>query len=272
MTPNRLAQLRGVMRLELRKSLLGRRAIPVYLIGLIPLFPVMLFVLVSSFTQIPTEFAGVGGASLFFILVFEFILRLIVYFGCVWVFMNLFRGEVIDRSLHYYFLTPIRREVLVAGKYLAGWLTATIVFGGSTLICFLIVYGYLGSAGGGGAVTAGTLFTLIRYLAVVALACLGYGAVFLVVGLFLRSIVLPALLIFLWETVNPLLPAALKKISVIFYLQGLRPLPPPDGPVQILVEPVSMWIAIPGFVIFTAVTLVASAMRIRRMEIAYGND
>lgn len=272
MTTNRLAQLTGVMRLELRKSLFGRRALPVYLIGLIPLFPVMMFVLVSSFTEIPREFVGLGGASLFFILVFEFILRLIVYFGCVWVFMNLFRGEVIDRSLHYYFLTPIRREVLVAGKYLSGWLTATLVFGASTLICFLIVYGYLGSAGGGSALSAATVVTLMRYLSVVALACLGYGAVFLVVGLFLRSIIIPALLIFLWEVINPILPAAFKKVSVIFYLQGLRPLPPPDAPIQILTEPVSMWIAIPGFLLFTALTLIAAAMRIRHMEIAYGTD
>jgi ABC-type transport system involved in multi-copper enzyme maturation permease subunit len=272
MTPNRMAQLRAVMRLELRKSLFGRRSIPVYLIGLVPLAPVVLTVIVFSFTEIPREFVGLGGASLFFILVFEFILRLIIYFGCVWVFMNLFRGEIIDRSLHYYFLTPIRREVLVAGKYLSGWLTATIVFGGSTLISFLIVYGYLGSAGGGGALSFSTLLTLLRYLAVVALACLGYGAVFLVVGLFLRSIVLPAFLIFLWELANPLLPAALKKISVIFYLQNLRPLPPLDGPVEIIVEPVSMWIAVPGFLIFTALTLVAAAIRVRRMEIAYGND
>ncbi|HXV74707.1 MAG TPA: hypothetical protein VD788_00180 [Candidatus Polarisedimenticolaceae bacterium] len=272
MTTDRLAQLTGVMRLELKKGLLGRRAVPIYLIGLVPLAPVLMFVLVSSLTEIPREFVGLGGATLFFILQFEFILRLIIYFGCVWVFMNLFRGEVIDRSLHYYFLTPIRREILVAGKYLSGWLTATVVFGGATAVCFVIVYAYLGAAGGGDVLGAATILTLLRYLAVVTLACLGYGAVFLVVGLFLRSIIIPAFLIFVWEMANPVLPAALKKVSVLFYLQGLRPLPPPDAPIQIIAEPVSIWIAIPGFLVFTAVTLFAAALRIRRMEIAYGSD
>jgi len=262
------AHIRGVLRLELRKSLLGRRAVPIYAIGLLPVIPVVLFVLISSALGVPTEFQDAGGAFLFFVALYEFILRFVVYFGCVWVFMNLFRGEVIDRSLHYYFLTPIRREALVVGKYVAGWLCSTIVFGGSTLLCFLIVYGYLGGGAGGSPPTV----LLLQFVGVVALACLGYGAVFLVVGLYLRSLVLPALIIFLWELANPFLPSALKKLSVIFYLQGLRPLPPLGGPVQIIAEPVSVWIAIPGFVLFTAATLVAAALRIRSMEIAYGAD
>ncbi len=269
MTRNWLSQLRGVMRLELKKSLLGRRALPIYFIGLLPIIPVALFVLVTSLTGVPSELQDGSGSTMFFMVVFEFILRFVVYLGCVWVFMNLFRGEVIDRSLHYYFLTPIRREILVAGKYLSGWLTTVIVLGSTTVVCFLIVYGYLGRGGTG---AGSSLGLMLQYVGVVVLACLGYGAVFLVVGLFLRTLVVPALIIFLVEFANPFLPAALKKISVIYYLQGLRPLPPPDGPIQIIAEPVSAWIAIPGFILFTAVTLVVAALRIRRMEIAYGND
>ncbi len=44
------------------------------------------------------------------------ILRTVVFFGCAWIFMNLFRGDIVDRSLHFYFLSPVRREVLVVGK------------------------------------------------------------------------------------------------------------------------------------------------------------
>ena len=49
------------------------------------------------------------------------ILRTVVFFGCAWIFMNLFRGDIIDRSLHFYFLSPVRREVLVVGKYFRVW-------------------------------------------------------------------------------------------------------------------------------------------------------
>ncbi len=264
-----LAQVRGVLRLELRKGLLGRRALPVYFIGLLPVVPVFVFILASSLLGGPPEqFRGAGGAHLFFIALFQFILRFVLYFGCVWIFMNLFRGEIIDRSLHYYFLTPIRREVLVAGKYLAAWLTASAVFGGSTALCYVAVHGYLG--GGSAALAPSVVGVLLQYLGVVALGCLGYGAVFLVVGLFLRSLIVPALVIFTWESLNTFLPAFLKKISVVFYLQGLIPLPPPDAPVSILAEPVSLWIALPGILLFTAVTLAAAAWRIRKVEIVYG--
>ena len=192
MNRNWLAQLRGVLRLELRKSLFGRRALPIYLIGLLPVIPVVLFILVTSMTGVPSELQDGSAATMFFMVVFEFILRFVVYLGCVWVFMNLFRGEVIDRSLHYYFLTPIRREILVAGKYLSGWLSAVVILGGTTALCFMIVYGYLG-----GTTTGASLGLMLQFVGVVALACLGYGAVFLVVGLFLRTLVVPALIIFL---------------------------------------------------------------------------
>ena len=36
------------------------------------------------------------------------------------IFSNLFRGEMLEKTLHYYYLTPLRRELLVAGKYLGG--------------------------------------------------------------------------------------------------------------------------------------------------------
>src|SRR5579863_461663 len=48
--------------------------------------------------------------SVMFAGVFQFFfLRLAVFFGCLGIFMNLFRGEILDRSLHFYFLAPIRR-------------------------------------------------------------------------------------------------------------------------------------------------------------------
>ncbi len=60
---------------------------------------------------------NLGQDSIMFAGVFQFFfLRLAVFFGCLGIFMNLFRGEILDRSLHFYFLAPIRREVLMLGK------------------------------------------------------------------------------------------------------------------------------------------------------------
>ena len=71
--------------------------------------------------------------SLIFAAVFQFFyLRLAIFFGCVGVFMNLFRGEMLDKSLHFYLLAPIRREILAIGKYLAGLIATVVIFCTST--------------------------------------------------------------------------------------------------------------------------------------------
>src|SRR5262249_38051224 len=72
-----------------------------------------------------------------FATVFQFFfLRLAIFFGCVGIFMNLFRGELIDKSLHFYLLAPVRREVLLIGKYLAGLIATTVIFTTSTAVQF----------------------------------------------------------------------------------------------------------------------------------------
>ncbi|MCP3981489.1 MAG: hypothetical protein GY716_19495 [bacterium] len=266
-----IRQVRGVLRLELRKNLLSGRALPIYLLGLLPVLGATMFVLVNMAFGTPEDLQGQSGATLFFAIVFQPTLGTL-YFGCVWIFMNLFRGEVLDRSLHYYFLAPIRREVLVAGKFISGWATATLVFCSSTVVFYLMLNGFLtGPKFAEFMLRDGGLGQLVGYTGVTALGCLGYGAVFLIAGLFLKNPVVPALVILLWESINFLLPAALKKVSVIFYLQSLLPVPVSEGPFAVMAAPTSPWLAVPGLLIFSAVVLVAAALRIRKMEIAYAD-
>jgi hypothetical protein len=116
------------------------------------------------------------------------------------------------------------------------------------------------------------LAQILSYAGITMLACIGYGAFFLVVGLFVRNPIIPALLLYGWEWLNFLLPPLLKKISVIHYLNSLVPLPMSEGPFAVVAEPTPAWIAIPSMLIVTAIVLVISAYRIRRMEIRYGSD
>ena len=51
-------------------------------------------------------------------------IRLGVFFGCLGIFARLIRGEMIERSLHFYLLAPVRREVLLLAKYAAGCFSA----------------------------------------------------------------------------------------------------------------------------------------------------
>src|ERR1700730_9935686 len=130
-----LRQIRAIFRLEIRKNFLGKRSILIYLLALLPIFMLGSLVLVTTPTR---NFANVS--AIFAWIYGGLILRTVVFFGCAWIFMNLFRGELVDRSLHYYFLSPVAREVLVAGKYLSGLVTSVILFTMTTVVSLLLLY------------------------------------------------------------------------------------------------------------------------------------
>ena len=112
---------------------------------------------------------------------------------------------------------------------------------------------------------------MLGYVGVTLLGCLGYGAVFLLVGLFFKNPIVPAMLIWVWELGNPYLPVLLKKISVIFYLQSMLPVAIDAGPFAVIAEPASVWLAVPGLVAFAVLTLGIAGIRIRKMEISYAD-
>ena len=111
---------------------------------------------------------------------------------------------------------------------------------------------------------------LTAYVATALMAIAGYGAVFMLVGQFFKNPVIPAILIWSWEFVNFLLPATLKKISVIFYLRSFYPVPPPEsslpGPLallRVLAEPPPVWLSIFGLFVFTGLVIMAAGWRAR---------
>lgn len=263
-------QIGAIMRLEVRKNFLGRRAILIYLLAAVPVL--LMAALSAEISWQQSRNNNIGEVNIVFANLYEgLILRTIVFFGCAWIFMNLFRGEVVDRSLHYYFLSPVRREVLVCGKYLSGLVAALVLFLLSTAGSLVFLYVGLGSAGGSYFSGAGK-GQVIAYLGITALGCIGYGAAFLVIGLFFRNPIIPALLIYGWEFINFLLPPVLKKISVIHYLHSLSPVPVPEGPFAMVAEPTPAYLSIPGLLIVTAAVLALASYRIRRMEINYGGE
>jgi ABC-type transport system involved in multi-copper enzyme maturation permease subunit len=228
------------------------------------------------------EVTDLGHDSVMFAGVFQFFfLRLAVFFGCLGIFMNLFRGEVLDRSLHFYFLAPIRRDVLMVGKFLAGLLATCTIFVTSELlqtIAFLWhfppsereVYLYHNH---------GLEYAAI-YMGVTALACVGYGAFFLVAGMLFRNPILPAAAILIWEAINPFLPGLLKQFSVIYYLKALCPvdIPTPPGTPAVLAllisnsNPASPPLAVLGILGVALIALYASSVQVRRMEINYTTE
>src|SRR2546423_11084167 len=263
-----LRQIRAIVALDLKKNFFGKRSLLVYLLALMPIGLLVLVELVNPLgrdaNQLPIIF------SIFYN---SMILRTIVFFGCAWIFMNLFRGEIVDRSLHYYFLSSVRREILVTGKYLSGLMTSIVLFTIVTVVCMLLVFFTHFYTSSSRFFLEGAGFSqLFWYVTITILACIGYGAFFLVVGLFVRNPIIPALVLYGWEWINFLLPPLLKKISVIHYLNSLVPVPISEGPFAVVAEPTPAWISISRLLFVPALGLFLAGTRIRRMEVRYGSD
>src|SRR5213594_180485 len=133
-----LKQIAAIMRLEVKKNFFGKRAFLVYLLALLPIGLLGMIAILPpaarewlDFTAYPKLFSGIYSAL---------ILRTVIFFGCAWIFMNLFRGEIVDRSLHYYFLSAVRRDVLVIGKYLSGLIASVVLFTVSTAGSLMLLY------------------------------------------------------------------------------------------------------------------------------------
>ena len=268
-----IRQVGAILRLEIRKNFWGRRALLMYLLAGFPVFIMFAFTQFDSQAEIDIS-QNWGEAKIIFANIYEgLILRTVVFFGCAWIFMNLFRGEIVDRSLHYYFLSHLRREVLVAGKYIAGLTASMTLFGLATAASLFFLYQARGYPANFDDLTSGPGGPeVIAYVGITLLGCLGYGAAFLVIGLFFRNPIIPALVAYGWESINFLLPPVLKKISIIHYLHSLMPVPVSEGPFAMLADPTPAWIAGPGLLLTAAIVMFLAGLRIRKMEIRYGTE
>lgn len=270
-----LRQIGGVMRLELKKTFLSKRGWWIYFLALGPVGITLLHWLVASRTGRAGNRHSIGEDSLIFSAMFLFYyLRAGIFFGCMGIFSNLFRAEMLEKTLHYYFLTPLRRELLVAGKFLAGLVISLVLFGSSVALAFLTIGRHFGSAWTDYLVHGPGLGQLGSYVLVTVVACVGYGSVFLMCGLFYKNPMIPAAVVWVWENLNPFLPSLLKKISVIFYLKSLCPVevpvPPPFNVMVVDSEPTAFWVAVPGLLAISLIFLMYAAVSARTTEISYG--
>ena len=269
-------QIAAVLRLEMKKTFFSKRSWWIYCLAAMPVVITVLHWIIMS--RVRNGFGDrhrLGDDSIIFAGLFQFFyLRAVIFFGSMGIFSNLFRGEMLEKTLHYYFLTPMRRELLVIGKYLAGLSVALVLFVGSTSLAFLTIARHFGSAWTDYLYHGPGMSQLGSYVLVATLACVGYGAVFLMCGLFFRNPMIPAAVVFVWENLNPFLPSVLKKISVIFYLRSLCPVevpvPPPFSVMVIDADPTPMWLAVPGLLLLSIILLAYTAMSARQTEINYG--
>jgi hypothetical protein len=265
------SQVSILVRTEVRRNLFTRRRIWVYLLALIPVVFLLLKAFFSRYND-PSEIEDVtlGFAGIVFQLYY---LRLGIFFACMGIFTWLFRGEMVARTLHYQFLVPVRKEVLVVGKFLAGAVISVALFESAVLSCFYLTYSRFGAAGRSYIFDGPGLSQLGSYLLVTALACLGYGAVFLALSLLFKNPIIPGAMLLGWEAVAPIFPSWAQHLSVTFYLKHLCPVKlPVEGPLAIftvVAEPVAPFVAVFGLLCLTVAILVLSCFLIHRLEVTY---
>src|SRR5580658_7563145 len=265
------SQITVLVRTEVRRNLFTRRRIGFHLLAWIP---VLLLLVHNIFDRRNIDPAQIENDTLVLAGIIQlYYFRLGICFACMGIFTWLFRGEMVQRTLHYQFLAPVRKEVLVVGKFLAGAIISILMFETAVLACFCLTYSRFGSAGRSYVFDGPGLGQLGSYLLATALACLGYGAVFLALSLLFKNPIIPGAMLLGWETIAPIFPSWAQHLSVTFYLKHLCPIRiPVEGPMAIftiVAEPVSPFIAVLGSLCLTVAILVLSCFLIHRLEITY---
>ncbi len=265
-------QLSTIVRMELRKSLFRWRSLWIYLVALAPVVIIGIHTLVDHQTS-----DGMREDILVLAGIFQFYyLRLAIFFGCLGIFTRLIRGEMVERSLHYYLLAPVRRELLVIGKFIAGVLTSVMVFGAAVFACTALMYLRFGQQGMRFLTDGAGAYHMKAYLGITVLACLGYGAVFLALSMVFKNPIVPAIVFFGWEAINPVVSPLMQKLSITFYLRHLSPVDVPAEGVfallTVVAEPVPAWAASLGVIALTTAVLMFACYRVRRLEISYTTE
>ena len=262
-------QITAILRMDLRKNFLSRRGVWIYLLAFAPVAVIALHVILDRHSigsiRLDTEVLA-GIFQLFY-------LRFGIFFGCLGIFTWLFRGEIIEKSLHYYFLAPVKREVLLVGKFIGGLLTSATLFGLGVFLSFTLMYLHFGAAGEYYLFNGPGMGQLLAYLGVTLLACIGYGSFFLTLSLMMKNPVIPAILVLGWETFTPILPSLVQRFSITYYLKQLCPVSIPAQGLMALFtvvsEPVSTFAAILGPIVLAALVLLLACKFVRRLEISY---
>ena len=266
-----MAQTLAVMRMELKKNFIHRRGLlalwaVAYLPALI-IFGHWLETLRRMQCSLEEDTRILAGIFQFFYM------RVGIFFGAMSIFTWLVRGEMVESTLHYYLLAPLRREVLVLGKFLAGLVAAGVIFGSAVFTCFGLMYGHFGAVGRDYVFNGPGLGQLFSYLGITVLACCGFGALFLALSLMFKNPIVPGAIILGWETISGVLPAALQKLSVTYYLKHLCPVQVPvDGLMAlftVVTEPVPTPVAVLGLLLLSGTVLALACWRVRTIEISY---
>jgi ABC-type transport system involved in multi-copper enzyme maturation permease subunit len=174
---------------------------------------------------------ALAGPSIFAFFIWVLYLRVVVPALGVFYGTALVADEVEDKTITYLFTRPIPRGAVLVGKYLAYLVATALVVLPSVMVVYFLVVPM-----GGGRLGA-TFPALLKDLALLAVGLATYGALFAWVGArFKRPLVMGLVFAFGWEQLIMLVPGYLKRLTIVYYIQGLVPHAMPQDGVMSLVQ------------------------------------
>jgi len=136
-------QARRMTLIELRRNLISWKASWIYFLAFLPALIIAVHLLFDGHaaSAMPQDTDILAGIVQFYYI------RLGIFFGCLGIFSRLIRGEMVERSLHFYLLSPVRREILLLAKFAAGAISSLSLFVTAIIFDFVLMYAGYGSAG-----------------------------------------------------------------------------------------------------------------------------
>lgn len=195
---------------------LGRKSRRTRFFFLFSFFPVAV-ALIFRFNQIFSERRSWDGAHIFSNFIMLFYLQFIILILALFFGTSVCMEEVEGKTLPYLITRPVPKSAVVLGKYAAYTLIAVVMVALGLIFSFIIL-------------NLDRLFDLslyirlFRYLGVLTLGLVAYGAFFTFFGSWLkRSIFFGLLFSFGWENVIQYFPGSTQRFAIAHYLKSFLP-------------------------------------------------
>jgi len=205
-----LPAARGVFDLALEDMIWSRRTV---VLGILVGLPVLI-ALVYRIVQAGHGTSELGAFELYGVAVTYYYVGNVLPLAALFYATALIADEVEGRTLTYLLTRPIPRASILLGKFAAYLVTGLALAWPALLGTFFLLVTARGDL-------SASVPDLFRDAGVVALTLLSYGALFALMGVFLRRPLVPGLLfIFAWELVA-WLPGYLPRLTLTLYLRSL---------------------------------------------------
>jgi len=209
--------LTALVSINTRHMLFKSKMILPFLVAMVPVF-FLAIARAVAFVYPTLEEEISGGYEIYSVLCASFYLQFLVPILALFKGLSVFAEEMNEGTLMYLFLRPVPRTVLVTGKFLAFWLSTSILMLLSLGGTFFLL----------GSVPDLTMFfedfgSFIKDLWVLCLGLGVYGVVLMAIGLLLKKSLGVSILVLAWDIVATYIPGSSYLFTIKYYLQSIFP-------------------------------------------------